>query len=195
MAQSARTIAEPTPRGGSLTPRAGAVDDYLELVRHARSRRVARDLVELWRLQNGAERAERAVFDLAALLATVCENNRDVVLSGPDNVSIAGDARRVARIAVLVLDNARLYGASPVFVDYDDTSISITDSGGGFAQRVLDLAPAPFITAERSHGRGVGLGLAIAYRQAELIGARLTLSNAAHGGARVSCSFSAQSPR
>ena len=189
MAESVQTIAEPTPRGGGLTPHAAAVDDSPELVRHARSRRVARGLVELWRLQNGAEHAEHAVFDLAALLANVCENYPGVVLSGPDSVTLTGDARRVARIAFLVLDNVRLYGASPVLVEFDDASMSITDCGDGFAQRVLDLVPAPFITADRSHGRGVGLGLAIAYRHAELIGARLTLANAPNGGAIVRLQF------
>jgi signal transduction histidine kinase len=99
------------------------------------------------------------------------------------------DPRRLSRIVLLALDNARLHGAPPVTVEYDETSISITDSGDGFAKRVLDLVPAPFITADRSHGRGVGLGLAIAYRQAELIGARLVLGNAPNAGAEVRLKF------
>jgi len=189
MAESLQAIVAAAPRGGRPTPLAGTLEDSPDQVRHARSRRVARDLVELWRLQNGAERAEAAVVDVAALLTTVCEERFEVALSGPPVLTVVSDPRRLSRIVLLALDNARLHGAPPVTVEYDATSIAITDCGKGFATRVLDLVPAPFITADRSHGRGVGLGLAIAYRQAELIGARLVLSNAAHGGAVVRLKF------
>jgi len=152
-------------------------------VREARGRRVARDLVELSRLQSGAERAELTQFDLAALLRTVCRDYPGVQLEGPARLRLSTDSRRLARVLFTLLDNAYLHGAPPVTVSYSDLEICVADAGGGFAARVLERVTQPFVTGERSHGRGIGLGLAIAARQAALFGGELEFSNSPLGGA------------
>jgi len=157
--------------------------------RYARERRLARDLVELSRLQRGAERAECAELDLARLVAAIRADYPQLALEGPDHALVSTDSRRLARILFVLLDNAHLHGAAPVSVRYDEAAIVVRDGGPGFAPALLARLTEPFVTAKRAHGRGLGLGLAIAARHAELLGARLELTNHADGGAQAIVRF------
>jgi signal transduction histidine kinase len=153
--------------------------------RHARERRIARDLVELSRLQRGSERAERSALDLGRLVAAIRADYPQLETAGPPSVLVNTDSRRLARILFALLDNAHLHGAPPVTLSYDQDAIVLRDGGPGFAPVMLARATEPFVTAKPSRGRGVGLGLAIAARQAALIGATLELANGPAGGAVV----------
>jgi signal transduction histidine kinase len=188
MAEPANAIAVSPQRVGRLS------DDVPDSRRHARERRVARDLVELSRLQSGGERAECAPLDLATLLRAICADYPDLRVDGPQNVPVSTDSRRLARVLFALLDNAYLHGAPPVSVTYDATEIAVSDSGPGLATELLSRAMEPFVTGERARGRGVGLGLAIASRQAALLGAELHVSNAAGGGALARLCFAAATP-
>ena len=68
--------------------------------------------------------------------------------------------------------------------------MSITDSGSGFPEHILQRAFEPYITTKP---RGTGLGLAVVKKIAEEHGARIDLSNRIEGaqvrGAQVSLSF------
>jgi len=155
---------------------------------------VARDLVELSRLQSGAERVELTELDLAALLRTICADYPDVEIAGPTQLQLSTDSRRLARVLFTLLDNAFLHGAAPVVVSFDAAEIRVEDGGGGFAARVLERVTQPFVTGDRSHGRGVGLGLAIASRHAALLGGELELSNSPRGGAIARLRLTAEVP-
>jgi signal transduction histidine kinase len=161
----------------------------------ARGRRVARDLVELSRLQSGAEQPELRPLDLVSLLRTIAADYPHVAIDGPAQLPFITDSRRLARILFALLDNACLHGAPPITIAYDAGAILVEDRGAGFPQRVLARAPAPFLTGDRSHGRGVGLGLAIAARQAALLGGQLELANSPSGGAAVRLRFTAPAPQ
>lgn len=188
MAEPANAIAVPPQRVGRVS------DDAPESRRHARERRVARDLVELSRLQGGGEHADCAPLDLATLVRSICQDYPQLRLDGPQNVPVSTDSRRLARILFALIDNAYLHGAPPVTVTYDATVIAISDSGPGLAAGLLPRATEPFVTGERARGRGVGLGLAIAARQAALLGAELQVSNAIDGGAVARLCFAAATP-
>ena len=188
MAEPANAIAAPLQRVGRVS------DDVPESRRHARERRVARDLVELSRLQGGGERADCAPVDLATLVRSICADYPQLRLDGPQNIPVSTDSRRLARVLFALLDNAYLHGAPPVSVTYDATEIAISDSGPGLAAGLLPRATEPFVTGERARGRGVGLGLAIAARQAALLGAELQVSNAIDGGAVARLCFAAATP-
>lgn len=188
MAEPANAIAAPPQRVGRVS------DDAPESRRHARERRVARDLVELSRLQGGGERADCAPVDLATLVRSICADYPQLRLDGPQNVPVSTDSRRLARVLFALLDNAYLHGAPPVSVTYDATEIAISDSGPGLAAGLLPRATEPFVTGERARGRGVGLGLAIAAHQAALLGAELRVSNAIDGGAVARLCFAAPTP-
>ena len=144
---------------------------------------MARDLVELSRLQRGDEQAQRAQVDLASLLREICADYPQLGVAGPDPLPFSTDSRRLGRVLSTLLENACLHGAPPISVHYDAAEIVVQDGGPGLEQNLLEHATEPFVTGRRAPGRGVGLGLAIAARQAALLGAELRLSNAPHGGA------------
>src|SRR5581483_8363591 len=94
-------------------------------------------------------------------------------------VPVSTDSRRLARILFALLDNAHRHGAPPVELEYGEREIAVSDGGAGFPPALLARATEPFVAG----GRGLGLGLAIAARQAALLGARLELGNRPQGGA------------
>jgi signal transduction histidine kinase len=162
--------------------------------RYARERRLARDLIELSRLERGVEHAEHAPVDLARLVGAVRADYPTLVVDGTDTLIVQTDSRRLARILFAVLDNAFLHGAEPVRLHYDSAAIVVSDAGRGFAARVLGHATEPFVAGRRAWPSGAGLGLAIAARQAALLEAALELANAPEGGARVTLQFGARTP-
>jgi signal transduction histidine kinase len=194
MAETAQRIEAVLPRSRRLTAVSTAWEEPPGSVREARGRRVARDLVELSRLQSGAERPELTELDLAALLGTICVDYPGVVLDGPAQLALSTDSRRLARVLFTLLDNAFLHGAPPVTVSYNAAEVRVEDAGGGFAPRVLERVTQPFVTGDRSHGRGVGLGLAIAARHATLLGGELELTNSPAGGAIARLRLAAEVP-
>ena len=60
---------------------------------------------------------------------------------------------------------------------------SVTDTGPGFSPAALDHALEPFFSTKG--GEGSGLGLAMVYDMTKLAGGHVRLSNAGHGGGRV----------
>ena len=162
--------------------------------RRARERRLAHDLVELSRLDRGLERAEPAPVDLARLLRAVTADYPGLSLEGPSAARIVSDSRRLARVLFVLLDNAQLHGVPPVTLRYDQQAITVSDEGPGFPANVLARAAEPFVTGRGTDGRGVGLGLAIARRQAELLGAALLIGNGERGGATVAVRFAGAIP-
>jgi len=169
-------------------------DDPAARRRRARERRLAHDLVELSRLDRGLERAEPAPVDLARLLPAVTADYPGLSLEGPAAARIVTDSRRLARVLFILLDNAQIHGVPPVTVRYDEHAISVCDDGPGFPANVLARAAEPFVTGRGTDGRGVGLGLAIARRQAELLGAGLLIGNGERGGATVAVHFAGAIP-
>jgi signal transduction histidine kinase len=183
-------LADATYIAPSRGARGSAWTEEPDLRRRARQRRVARDLVELSRLQRGGERAERIPVDLAHLVHTICSDYAQTRVAGPDTLVVPTDSRRLSRVLMALLDNAHLHGGSPVEVRYDRCAILVCDGGCGFSPALLARATEPFVTGDRSRGRGIGLGLAIASRQAALLGVELELGNAVGGGATARLCFS-----
>jgi signal transduction histidine kinase len=180
---------EPSRRATTLA--VGAWESVSRARRYARARRLARDLVELSRLDRDTERPDWAPADLRGLVDAICVEYPQVELAGPEELTVLTDPRRLARILFVLLDNAHLHGAPPVSLHYDATAIVIRDSGEGFAPSLLERATEPFVAADRARGLGLGLGLAIAARQAALLGAGLELSNNDGGGAEAVVRFEA----
>jgi signal transduction histidine kinase len=110
-------------------------------------------------------------------------------IDGPASLPVSTDSRRLARVLFALLDNAQVHGDPPFTLAYDDRAITVCDGGPGFPPALLGRATEPFVIADRVRARGLGLGLAIAARQAVLLGARLELGNRLEGGAQAVVRF------
>ncbi|MGW8487048.1 sensor histidine kinase [Streptomyces sp. NPDC055886] len=142
------------------------------------------DLLEISRLDAGAERARLDPVPLGELVADVVRRTgTDTDVTAADAEVVETDPRRVERIVVNLVTNAHRHGAAPVEVTVTGTRIAVRDHGPGFPPDLLERGPQRFRTGASERGRGHGLGLTVAQGQAEVLGARLTFTNAPGGGA------------
>ena len=135
------------------------------------------DLLEVMRLDAGAETPMAQQFDLVRLVGDVARDRLpDAALDLPVTLRIESDPRRLERVLVNLMENARRYGAAPfrVAVDADAMTITVRDNGAGFGA-FLDLAADRFAMASRDRGGGTGLGPAIAEGQSRVLGGELEL--------------------
>ena len=145
------------------------------------------DLLEVMRLDAGAETAVAQQFDLVRLVRDVAGDRLpEAELDLPVTLQVESDPRRLERIMVNLLENARRYGAAPYLVSIDPTALTITvrDSGDGFGP-FLDRAADRFAMASRDRGGGTGLGLAIVEGQTRVLGGELELRDDAGAVATV----------
>ena len=176
-----------TPITG-LVAAASLLDDSPEAVmvkeRAAAIAHLVEDLLEVMRLDAGAETALVEEFDLVRLVGDVARDRLpEAALELPPALRVQTDPRRVERVLVNLMENARRYGAAPfeVRVDPDDLAITVRDSGPGFGP-FLDRAADRFAMAASARGGGgTGLGLAIAEGQSRVLGGDLELRD--DGGA------------
>ncbi|MDA1100008.1 MAG: PAS-domain containing protein [Proteobacteria bacterium] len=109
--------------------------------------------------------------------------------------SVYVDGRRIKQILVNLIGNAIKFTASGGWVEvraglnWDGwLMLEVVDSGIGMAAKDIDRALEPFsqLGSELKHGQeGVGLGLSIASRMAELHGGRLLLTSEPNVGTRA----------
>lgn len=191
-----------TPVGGLLAATdllpAGETEDLLRArVRDLRG--LVEDLLEISRLDAGAEAPVRARVPLAAVVAeAVARTGLDTdvsVTEAPqapqapqapvvDSVGVVEtDPRRLERIVGNLVINAHRHGRTPVRVTVEGRTVVVRDHGPGFPADLLLDGPRRFRTGATERGAGHGLGLTIALGQARVLGAELRLDNAPDGGA------------
>ncbi|MGP3683630.1 sensor histidine kinase [Streptomyces sp. IBSNAI002] len=203
-----------TPVGGLLAAvdllPSGETEDLLRArVRDLRG--LVEDLLEISRLDAGAEEPVRTHVPLAAVVAEAVARtglDTEVIVAGPrgtdppgiaesaehagctDNadaaepaVTVETDPRRLERIVGNLVVNAHRHGASPVRVTVEGRTVVVRDHGPGFPADLLIDGPRRFHTGAKERGSGHGLGLTIAQGQARVLGAELRLDNAPDGGA------------
>ncbi|MFJ4755021.1 ATP-binding protein [Streptomyces sp. NPDC088763] len=155
-----------------------------ELVRDrvAALRTLTEDLLEISRLESGRERSEVDTESLAALADRVVRG-----AAGDTGVVVVRDAvvetdrRRLERVLGNLVANAHKHGRGPVVLTVDGTVATVRDHGEGYPEYLVAHGPQRFRTEGGTTGHG--LGLTIALGQAEVLGARLTFTNAPDGGA------------
>ncbi|MFF3008062.1 sensor histidine kinase [Kitasatospora sp. NPDC057940] len=180
-----------TPVGGLLAAvdllPAGETEDLIRArVRDLRG--LVEDLLEISRLDAGAEEVARARVPLAAVvreavLRTGYEAEIAVEAERTAERTVETDPRRLERIVGNLVANAHRHGAAPVLVTVQDRTVVVRDHGPGFPPDLLRHGPRRFHTGAAERGTGHGLGLTIALGQARLLGAELRLDNAEDGGA------------
>ncbi|MFI9051673.1 sensor histidine kinase [Streptomyces sp. NPDC053427] len=182
-----------TPVGGLLAAAdllpPGETEDLLRArVRDLRG--LIEDLLEISRLDAGAEQPVRAHVPLGAVVSeAVLRTGFDASVSVADaqGAEAAGtvetDPRRLERIVSNLVVNAHRHGEPPVEVTVEGRTVVVRDHGPGFPPDLLRDGPRRFHTGAAERGSGHGLGLTIALGQARLLGAELRLDNAPDGGA------------
>lgn len=166
----------------SLLPEGEATDLVRDRVRVLHG--LVDDLLEISRLDAGAERADAQPVPLGEMVTeSVRRTGLDtrVVVTG-DPVALT-DPRRLDRIVTNLVVNAHRHGGAPVLVTVGGSTVVVRDDGPGFPADLLARGPQRFRTGAAERGTGHGLGLTIAFGQAQVIGARLTLLNARPRGA------------
>jgi signal transduction histidine kinase len=118
------------------------------------------------------------------------------------DISIVSDRAKVERVFQNVFNNAVKFTSegevtvkAQLTVDRKNVEFEITDTGAGIEESKIDSIFEPFHQADNSTQRtysGLGLGLTVARRMAELVGGKLEVSSKPHVGTRVTMSFPSQ---
>ncbi|MEW9530913.1 sensor histidine kinase [Microbispora sp. NPDC049125] len=147
-------------------------------------RTLVEDLLEISRLDAGAERADRIPVPLGRVVEeSLGRTGLQARLTVTSDPVADTDPRRLDRIIANLVTNAYRHGRPPVDVTVRGTTIVVRDHGPGFPGDLLTDGPQRFRTGAAERGRGHGLGLTIALGQAGVIGAGLDFANASDGGA------------
>ncbi|WP_431922329.1 ATP-binding protein [Amycolatopsis tucumanensis] len=171
-----------------LLPDGEATDLVRDRVRVLRG--LVEDLLEISRLDAGAERAELTAVPLGELVEqTVARSGLTARVRVAAARVVWTDPRRAERIVANLVTNAVRHGAAPVEVTIAGTAVSVRDHGPGFPAALLAEGPQRFRTGTAARGRGHGLGLTIALGQARVIGAALDFGTAPGGGALATVRF------
>ncbi len=177
-----------------------STDDALDLVRRiaANARKLERllgDLLDLDRLQRGIVAPQRRATDLAELVRHVVEEAetlRDRTVQLDLRAAWAHvDAAKVERIVENLLANAARHtppgtriwvGTRPV---PGGVELAVEDEGPGVAEELREAVFEPFhqVPGKANHAPGVGIGLSLVRRFAELHGGRAWVEDRPGGGA------------
>lgn len=167
-----------------LLPEGEATDLVRDRVRVLRD--LVEDLLEISRLDAGAERVEPRRVPLAELVEeSVARTGLPATVTSTGAPVAETDPRRLDRIVTNLVVNAHRHGATPVEVGVSGLTITVRDHGPGFPPDLLAHGPQRFRTGAEQRGRGHGLGLTIAEGQAKVIGARLGFRNHPDDGGAV----------
>ena len=188
-------IALTLQRAGSSLAEADIGDLLARLVGNARKLdRLLTDLLDLDRLSRGILAPKRRPTDVGRLVSRVAEewrllNERDLNVE-VDQVVISLDGGKVERIVENLLANAARHTPrnTPVWVrvrrDGDGVQIVVEDAGTGVPPELRDSVFEPFRQGPGTptHAPGVGIGLSLVARFAELHGGRAWVDDRSGGG-------------
>jgi signal transduction histidine kinase len=157
------------------------------------------DLLDLSRVSRGLITLEKAPVDLAAAVADALEQARPMVAGRrhrldtelPDaHPSVLGDHKRLVQVVANLLTNAAKYTPEgghirlALGVSAHEAELRVQDNGIGIDASLLPRVFDAFIQGTRSAGRaegGLGLGLALVKRLAELHGGTVAAYSAGPG--------------
>lgn len=181
--------------GGEQARRALAVIE--RQVQH--TTRIVDDLLDVTRITRGKIRLQRERLDLGSLSRRAAEDHRalferkgvELEVVVPDReVPVNADATRLAQLVGNLLLNAAKFtpagGRTVLSVEQSDGEgvIAVRDTGSGIEREVLPRLFQPFVQAESTLDRstgGLGLGLALVKRLAELHGGRASVHSEGPG--------------
>jgi signal transduction histidine kinase len=170
--------------------------------------RIVDDLLDLSRAMSGKILLNRAPLDVAALVAQTLETYRATgrstdyeLVQDLDPGWIDGDSTRLEQITSNLIDNALKYTPSGgrievrTWTENDDVVLSVRDTGVGISADLLPHVFDVFVqgtsTLDRSQG-GLGIGLSLVRRMAELHGGAIEAESKGPGGGST---FTVRLPR
>ena len=155
--------------------------------------RIVDDLLDLSRAMSGKILLSRKRIDMATLVAACLDTFRATGRTAGYTISadlqpgwVDGDCTRLEQIATNLVDNALKYTPSGgsiaigVALEGEDVVLTVRDSGVGIAAdllpHVFDVFVQGAISIDRSQG-GLGIGLSLVRRLAELHGGKVEASS------------------
>ncbi|OYD84242.1 ATP-binding response regulator [Azospirillum brasilense] len=181
-------------------------DDYMDYVRLIEESGKAllgmvNNILDFTRGSGGIDLAESTI-DLPGLLIHCIDllgpkaqaKSQTITLQPGPPVTLRADHRRLAEMIVHLLDNAVKFGhlggrvSLRIALQGGMVAIAVADDGPGIPPDIVDHVFRPFIQGERSLVRrheGIGLGLPIVRRFAELHGGSVELDSAPRHGTTV----------
>ena len=164
-----------------------------------RSDRLIRQLLTQARIDN-QQAPELSRLDLGQLLqsclATLAplalKKDQQLSLEGDEHLQVMGQAVLMDLMFSNLIDNALRYTpaggeiAVVATTDGNRVRVDIRDTGPGIPTAAMSRLSERFFRVNPQQGDGVGLGMAIVRRIAELHGADLDVHNRPHGGLEVS---------
>jgi two-component system, OmpR family, sensor histidine kinase QseC len=172
-----------------------------------RSDRLIRQLLTQARIDNQQAPALNKL-DLSLLLQSTLANlaplalkkGQQLSLEGAEHLQVMGQAVLLDLMFSNLIDNALRYtpdnGEIAVVIEAEGNRVrvDVRDSGPGIPTAALSRLCERFYRVNPQQGDGVGLGMAIVRRIAELHGADLDIHNRPHGGLEVSIWLSTPLP-
>ena len=160
--------------------------------------RLVDDLLEISRITTGSLELRRESLDLNAIARTAIEAAQPAISRAghelvfaptEERVVVDGDAVRLSQILVNLLTNAARYTPTPdkismrIHVSSGEVAIAVEDAGVGIAHDELPHLFEMFRRGRHTNlaQEGLGVGLALATRLAEMHGGRLVASSAGPG--------------
>ena len=176
--------------------------------------RLINDLLDMERIENGKLQLDVRSVDLREIVTDALESRRAdaerrrqslTVQLTPDPVVVDADAVRLAQVVSNLVDNAVKYTPDAghinvaVSADGDEAVIVVEDDGAGIPPERLDTIFEPFVQLSQSRHAargGMGLGLPLVRRLAELHGGTVDVESRGHGGgSRFAVHLPLQQPR
>ena len=167
-----------------------------EVIEHSgrKMNRLIDDLLDLDRIDRGKVHPQRRPTDVGELARRVVADTAQLddhpVRVRADAVMVEVDPSKVERVIENLLVNAARYTppGTAVLVQVtarpDGIDLVVEDDGPGIPDELKDVLFEPFRQGEDSSGRGMGIGLSLVQRFAELHGGSARIEDAATGGAR-----------
>jgi signal transduction histidine kinase len=156
-----------------------------------RLRRLVEDLMEISRLDAGAESVQPEAVDLSAAVAGVMRARGwdGRVRLDAEKTVVTTDPRRLERIVANLVGNALEHGGDEAAVrvgrDGEHAFVEVADQGPGIPPEHLPHLFERFYKADPSRsGPGSGLGLAIAQENARLLGGEIAVRSEPGKGTR-----------
>lgn len=183
-------------RGEELQLTGDEVESLYQMIEQSgrKMNRLVDDMLDLERLDRGQVQPERELTDVADMVRRVAREAPGLgthpVRIDADPLLANVDPAKVERIVENLLVNAARHtpGGTPVHVTVREREggilLAIEDEGPGVPEALKATLFDPFRQGPTAAGRGVGIGLSLVRRFAELHGGTAEIEDRAGGGAR-----------